>query len=51
MLLGGDNELKNFDMLIGYKDDKNDSHATTNTSSNDIQPSLDNVKRFHHLHS
>ena len=37
-------------MLIGYKDNGNDTHtsthASTRTSSNDIQPSSDNVRRL-----
>ena len=37
-------------MLIGYKDDENDTHtsthASTRTSSIDIQPSSDNVTRL-----
>ena len=37
-------------MLIGYKDDENDTHTSTHTStrtsSNDIQPSSDNVRRL-----
>ena len=41
-------------MLIGHKDDENDTHtstrtsthASTRTSSNDIQPSSDNVRRL-----
>ncbi len=37
-------------MLIGYKDDEDDTHTTTHTathtSSIDIQPSSDNVRRL-----
>ena len=37
-------------MLIGYKDDENDTHtsthASTRTSSIDIQPSSENVRRL-----
>ena len=37
-------------MLIGYKDDENDvhtsTHASTHTSSIDIQPSSENVTRL-----
>ena len=37
-------------MLIGYKDDENDAHTSTHTStpasSIDIQPSSDNVTRL-----
>ena len=37
-------------MLIGYKDDENDTHtsthASTRTSSIDIQPSSENVTRL-----
>ena len=43
MLLGENNELKNRYMLIGYKDDENATHASTHTSSTDIQPSSENV--------
>ena len=46
LLLGEDNELKNRYMLIGYKDNGNDTHTSTHTSSNDIQPSSDNVRRL-----
>ena len=46
LLLGENNELKNRYMLIGYKDDGDDTHTTTRTSSNDIQPSPDNVRRL-----
>ena len=42
LLLGENNELKNRYMLIGYKDDENDTH----TSSIDIQPSSENVTRL-----
>ena len=38
--------LKNRYMLIGYKDDENDTHTSTRTSSIDIQPSSENVKRL-----
>lgn len=33
-------------MLIGYKEDEGDTHTTTHTSSNDIEPSSDNVMRL-----
>lgn len=33
-------------MLIGYKDDENDAHTSTRTSSIDIQPSSENVTRL-----
>lgn len=33
-------------MLIGYKDDENDAHTSTHTSSIDIQPSSENVMRL-----
>ena len=33
-------------MLIGYKDDENDTHTSTRTSSIDIQPSSENVRRL-----
>lgn len=46
LLLGEENELKNRYMLIGYKDNGNDTHTSTHTSSNDIQPSSDNVRRL-----
>ena len=54
LLLGENNELKNRYMLIGYKDDEDDTHTTTHTtthtsartSSNDIQPSSENVRRL-----
>lgn len=50
LLLGEDNELKNRYMLIGYKDNGNDTHTSTHTStrtsSNEIQPSSDNVRRL-----
>lgn len=50
LLLGENNELKNRYMLIGYKDNGDDphttTHTTTHTSSNDIQPSSDNVRRL-----
>ncbi len=50
LLLGENNELKNRYMLIGYKEDEGDTHTTTHTttrtSSNDIQPSSDNVMRL-----
>ena len=35
--------LKNRYMLIGYKDDENDTHTSTHTSSIDIQPSSENA--------
>ena len=42
--------LKNRYMLIGYKEDENDTytstHASTRTSSIDIQPSSENVTRL-----
>ena len=42
--------LKNRYMLIGYKDDENDTHtsthASTHVSSIDIQPSSENVRRL-----
>ena len=50
LLLGEENELKNRYMLIGYKDNEDDTHTTTHTtthtSSNDIQTSSDNVRRL-----
>ncbi len=50
LILGENNELKNRYMLIGYKDEGGDTHTTTHTttrtSSGDIQPSSDNVKRL-----
>lgn len=46
LLLGENNELKNRYMLIGYKDDENDPHTSTRTSSIDIQPSSENVTRL-----
>lgn len=33
-------------MLIGYKDDENDTHTSTRTSSIDIQRSSENVTRL-----
>ena len=33
-------------MLIGYKDDENDTHTSTHASSIDIQPSSENVTRL-----
>ena len=33
-------------MLIGYKDDENDTHTSTRTSSIDIRPSSENVTRL-----
>ena len=33
-------------MLIGHKDDENDTHTSTRTSSIDIQPSSENVRRL-----
>ena len=33
-------------MLIGYKDEENDAHTSTHTSSIDIQPSSENVTRL-----
>ena len=37
-------------MLIGYKDEENDAHASTHTSTRtssiDIQPSSENVTRL-----
>ena len=48
--LGEENELKNRYMLIGYKDDENDTHTSTRTSTHassiDIQPSSENVTRL-----
>ena len=50
LLLGEQNELKNRYMLIGYKEEENDTHTTTHTStrtsSSDTQPSSDNVRRL-----
>ena len=46
LLLGENNELKNRYMLIGYKDDENDTHTSTHTSSIDIRPSSENVTRL-----
>ena len=46
LLLGENYELKNRYMLIGYKDDENDTHTSTRTSSIDIQPSSENVTRL-----
>ena len=46
LLLGENNELKNRYMLIGYKDDENDTHTSTHTSSIEIQPSSENVTRL-----
>uniref|UniRef100_UPI0040265368 Fic family protein n=1 Tax=Prevotella sp. TaxID=59823 RepID=UPI0040265368 len=50
LLLGENNELKNRYMLIGYKDDENDTHTSTHTSTHtnsiDIQPSSENVTRL-----
>lgn len=50
LLLGENNELKNRYMLIGYKDDENDTHTSTHTSTRtssiDIQPSSKNVTRL-----
>lgn len=50
LLLGENNELKNRYMLIGYKDDENDTHTSTRTSTHassiDIQPSSENVRRL-----
>ena len=46
LLLGENNELKNRYMLIGYKDDENDTHTSTHASSIDIQPSFENVTRL-----
>ena len=50
LLLGENNELKNRYMLIGYKDDENDTHTSTRTSTHtssiDIQPSSENVTRL-----
>ena len=50
LLLGEENVLKNRYMLIGYKDNEDDTHTTTHTtthtSSNHIQPSSDNVRRL-----
>ena len=33
-------------MLIGYKDDENDTHTSTHASSIDIQPFSENVTRL-----
>jgi len=33
-------------MLIGYKDDEDDTHTSTHASSIDIQPSSENVTRL-----
>lgn len=33
-------------MLIGYKDEENDTHTSTHASSIDIQPSSENVTRL-----
>ena len=50
LLLGENNELKNRYMLIGYKDDENDTHTSTRTSTHassiDIQPFSGNVTRL-----
>ena len=54
LLLGENNELKNRYMLIGYKDDEDDTHTSTHTSTRtsthassiDIQPSSENVTRL-----
>ena len=50
LLLGENNELKNRYMLIGHKDDENDTHTSTRTSTHtssiDIQPSSENVTRL-----
>ena len=50
LLLGENNELKNRYILIGYKDDENDTHTSTRTSTHsssiDIQPSSENVTRL-----
>ena len=46
LLLGENNELKNRYMLIGYKDDENNTHTSTRTSSIDIQPSSENVRHL-----
>lgn len=46
LLLSENNELKNRYMLIGYKDDENDTHTSTHASSIDIQPSSENVTRL-----
>ena len=46
LLLGENNELKNRYMLIGYKDDEDDTHTSTHASSIDIQPSSENVTRL-----
>lgn len=42
LLLGERNELKNRYMLIGYKEDENDTHTRTSG----IQSSSDNVRRL-----
>ena len=36
LLLGENNELKNRYMLIGYKDDENDTHTSTHTRAHPI---------------
>ena len=50
LLLGENNELKNRYMLIGYKEDENNTHTSTHTSTRtssiDIQPSSENVTRL-----
>ena len=46
LLLGEKNELKNRYMLIGYTDDGDDTHTSTHTSTTDIQPSSENVRRL-----
>ena len=52
--LGEENELKNRYMLIGYKDDENDTHTSTHTSTHassiDIQPSSEWRKRSMSTH-
>lgn len=46
LLLGENNELKNRYMLIGYKDDENDTHTSTHTSSIEKHSSSENVTRL-----
>ena len=50
LLLGENNELKNRYMLIGYKDDENDTHTSTRTSTHtssiEIHSSSENVTRL-----
>ena len=46
LLLGENNELKNRYMLIGYKDDENDTNTSTHTSSIEKHSSSENVTRL-----